>query len=82
MRMFSDIFNGSRLFHMEERQAMTKLKMHEQQIALWAAKIYKEAQEYADIADPKRTRSNYVANNLDGICRLAREIQFALKDRP
>lgn len=48
------------------------------QIAWWAAKVYEQAQEYADIADPKRKKENRTANRLDAICRLAADIHFEL----
>ena len=48
------------------------------QIAWWAAKVNEQSQEYADIADPERKRENRIANKLDAISRLTREINFEL----
>ena len=56
----------------------------EKQIAFWATKVRDQATAYADIADPNRKRQNLVANKLDTIHRLARDIQIELtrEDRP
>jgi succinylarginine dihydrolase len=48
------------------------------QISWWTAKVYEQAQSYADIADPKRVRQDRIANKLDAITRLAKEIHFEL----
>lgn len=48
------------------------------QIARWASKVHEQATMYADVADPKRTRQNRIANKLDAITRLAKEIHFEL----
>lgn len=50
------------------------------QIAWWASKVQEQAAAYADVADPKRTWKNRVANKLDAISRLAKEIQHELKE--
>lgn len=56
-------------------------KPRKEQIAWWARKVYEQAQEYADAIDPKRTHLSRVANKLDAITRLAREIHFELTGR-
>jgi hypothetical protein len=56
--------------------AVSKARL--KQIAWWASKVYEQADEFADALDPKRTRTNRVANKLDAICRLTREIHFEL----
>jgi len=48
------------------------------QIAFWAAKVRDQATAYADVVDPKRKHLNIVANKLDTIHRLARDIQTEL----
>jgi len=53
-------------------------KSRTQQIAWWAAKVTEQAAEYADVADPHRKRENRIANKLDAIVRIAREIHFEL----
>jgi hypothetical protein len=53
-------------------------KARKAQIAWWAAKICEQTNEYADVIDPHRTRTDRVANKLDAINRHAREIHFEL----
>jgi hypothetical protein len=48
------------------------------QIAWWAAKVRDQATMYADVVDPERKRQNRIANKLDAIHRLARDIQAEL----
>lgn len=48
------------------------------QIAWWASRIHEQAQEYADVADPKRTMKNATANKLDAIASLAKRIHFEI----
>jgi hypothetical protein len=49
------------------------------QIKWWASNVQTQATEYADIADPKRTRTDAVANKLDAIASLCRKIQAELE---
>lgn len=48
------------------------------QIAWWACKVYEQSLEYADIIDPKRTKANTTANQLDAVARIVKRIHFEL----
>src|ERR1700674_3710252 len=62
-------------FHAES-DGETMNKQRKAQVAWWAAKVYEQALEYADVIDPKRQRVIRVANKLDAIARLTTEIHF------